>query len=49
MLEAFSLAAYSNSQIHYAKGTLSDIANKFAIVLQPLVSVWFQVLFHSLT
>ena len=40
--EYINLAGTSNSQVHYAKGTLSH-----SKVLQPLVSAWFQGLFHS--
>ena len=41
--EVLNLASNGNSQAHYAKGTPSRINP-----LRPLVSVWFQVLFHSL-
>lgn len=41
-----SLAANINSPVHYAKGTPSHVA--CAIVLRPLVSAWFQVLFTQL-
>ena len=40
-----------HSPVHYAKGTPSHIAPRFnpwAIVLRPLVSVWFQVLLTQL-
>ena len=40
--EILILAGNSNSQAHYAKGTLSQPQ-----LLQPLVGVWFQGLFHS--
>jgi hypothetical protein len=39
----FRLATDNNSQTHYAKGKLSPLAR-----LQHIVSIWFQVLFHSL-
>jgi hypothetical protein len=43
-----NLAAESNSQTHYAKGTPSDTQRLlFEIVLRLLVSVRFQELFHS--
>ena len=41
--EDFRLATDNNSQTHYAKGKLSPLA-----WLQHIVSIWFQVLFHSL-
>ncbi len=44
--EALNLATYINSPVHYAKGTPSPIALN-AIGLRLLVSIWFQVLFHS--
>ena len=37
-----NLASHRNSQVHYAKGTPSGCNS-----LRPLVSSWFQVLFHS--
>ena len=40
--EILILAGNSNSQAHYAKGTPSQLK-----LLRPLVSVWFQGLFHS--
>ena len=46
VLEALNLAAYNNSPDHYAKGTQSHLPLR-EIVLLPLVSAWFQVLFHS--
>ena len=44
-----NLAALSNSPVHYAKGTQSGIplTEIKGIALPPLVSSWFQVLFHS--
>ena len=43
-----NLAKYSNSPVHYAKGTQSAIPHLGrGIGLLPLVSIWFQVLFHS--
>ena len=41
-----NLATDTNSLVHYAKGTLSDISLT-GIVLQPLVGTGFQILFHS--
>ena len=41
-LQCLNLASHRNSQAHYAKGTPSGITP-----LRPLVSSWFQVLFHS--
>ena len=42
-----NLATQRNSQAHYAKGTLSHVPSEDGIVLQLLVGVRFQVLFHS--
>ena len=42
MPATFNLAAHDNSPAHYAKGTPSGPKT-----LRPLVSTWFQVLFHS--
>jgi hypothetical protein len=48
-LKRLNLACDSNSPTHYAKGTLLHLADleRPAIVLQLLVGIWFQVLFHS--
>src|SRR6185436_2177923 len=46
--ELLNLAAQSKSPDHYAKGTPSPSRlPKESIRLRQLVSVWFQVLFHS--
>lgn len=45
--EGLKLAADGNSPVHHAKGTPSTIAPEGAIGLRPLVSIRFQVLFHS--
>src|SRR5258708_37523010 len=42
--ERLRLATDNNSQTHYAKGKLSP---RLAAWLQHIVSLWFQVLFHS--
>ncbi len=44
-----NLATLNNSPAHYAKGTQSGISLTEIkdIALPPLVSSWFQVLFHS--
>ena len=42
-----NLATDTNSLVHYAKGTRSDISLA-GIVLPPLVGSGFQILFHSL-
>jgi hypothetical protein len=47
-LTCLSLADNVNSPVHYAKGTPSHVAGCPAIVLRPLVSAWFQVLFTRL-
>jgi hypothetical protein len=41
-----NLATDTNSLVHYAKGTQSDISLA-GIVLLPLVGTGFQILFHS--
>ena len=47
--KALNLATYSNSPVHYAKGTRSDRSRPqgSASILPLFVSIWFQVLFHS--
>ena len=43
-----SLAANIHSPVHYAKGTPSHVPHCWGIVLRPLVSARFQVLFTRL-
>jgi len=47
-LRRLTLLQTSNSPDHYAKGTPSAACGaSSALSLRPLVSAWFQVLFHS--
>ena len=47
-LKRLTLPRTSNSPDHYAKGTPSAAPEpKLRLSLRPLVSTWFQVLFHS--
>jgi hypothetical protein len=47
-LRRLTLPRTSNSPDHYAKGTPSAAPEpKLRLSLRPLVSTWFQVLFHS--
>ena len=47
-LRRLTLLQTSNSPDHYAKGTPSPACGaSSALRLRPLVSAWFQVLFHS--
>ena len=45
-LQRLNLATYTNSLVHYAKGTQSGISLT-GIALLQLVSTGFQILFHS--
>ena len=47
-MRLLSLAADVNSPVHYAKGTPSHVPHCWGIVLRPLVSAGFQVLFTRL-